>query len=108
MVDDRRRRTVSLHADRLALDPLPGISERGLIGSLGDADTLYPDEQPLVVHHREHGFEPAMRLADAPADSTAILTVGQHAGRRGVDAELFLEAQGADVVALARAAVVVE
>ncbi len=112
MVDDRRYRAAisrwARHADRLALNAATGIGERGLVGALGDADPLHPDQEAFGVHHREHGFEAAMRLTDAPADRPAILAVGEHAGRRGVDAELLLEPQGVDVVALGRLAVVIE
>jgi len=45
-------------------------------------------------------------LADAPADGPLVLATGEHAGRRGMDVELVLEAQGADVVPRSRPSLV--
>src|SRR5215475_2865208 len=95
------------HADRLALHAASGIGQRGLVGALGDRHALNPDQQPLAVHHREHRLEPAIGLADAPADRSAILAVAEDAGGRSVDAELLFKPQRADVVALAGPAVFV-
>ena len=91
----------------MALHPGAGIVARLLIGALGDRDALHPDQQPLAVHHREHAFETAIFLADAPADRAVTLAVGHDAGRRGVDAELFLDPQRPQIVALAGLAVAV-
>ena len=86
-------------AERPALHPGPGKVARLLIGALGDRHTLHPDKEARAVHHREHAFEAAIFLADAPADGALVLAIGEDAGRRGMDAELLLEAQGAEVVA---------
>ena len=90
--------------ERAALHAGAGKVAGLLIGALGDRDALHADIEPGVVHHREHVFEPAVFLADAPADRVPI---GEHAGRRGVDAELVFEAEGADIVARASAALLV-
>ena len=79
----------------LALHPVAGIIARLLVGALGDRHALHPDQQALAVHHREHAFETAVFLADAPADRPLVLAVGHDAGRRGMDAELFLDAAAA-------------
>ncbi len=102
-MDDRQRRGIGWRTERPALHPLAGKVAGLLQGALGDRDTLQPDMQPGVVHHREHVFEPAVLLADAPADG---VFVGQHASRRGVDAELVLEAQHPDLVPRPRRAVI--
>ncbi len=104
VMDDRRRTAIDAgpgsrtrgDAERPALHPGAGEVARLLIGPLGDRQTLHPDIEPGIVHHREHQFETAVFLADAPADRVLI---GEHAGRRGMDAELVFEAQGLDPVA---------
>src|SRR6266567_6400800 len=98
MMDDRQR---GLGADRPALDALASEVARLLIGAFGDGDALQPDIEPGAVHHREHAFDAAILLADQPADGAAIVAEGEDAGRAGMDAELVLEADGADVVAVA-------
>ena len=105
MVDDRRWSGIGRSAERLALHPYPGKVAGLLIGALGDRNPLHPDIEPGIVHHREHVFEAAIFLADPPADRVFI---GEDAGRRGVDAELVLEAQGADRVARPRNALVIK
>ncbi len=91
--------------DRLALDALPGEVARLLVGALGDGDALQPDIEPRIVHHREHALHAAVLLADEEADGAAIVAVGEHAGRAGMDAELMLEADAAHVVARPETAV---
>ena len=106
VVDDRQCAAIGRRrsTERPALHPGAGEVAGLLIGALGDRHTLEPDIEPGVVHHREHVFEAALLLADAPADRVFI---GEHAGRRGVDAELLFEAQGAHRVARPRPALVV-
>ena len=43
-------------------------------------------------------FEAAVLLADEPADGAATVAVDHRAGRRGMDAELVLDAAAAHVV----------
>jgi hypothetical protein len=62
---------------------------------------LQPDREARVVHHREHVLEAAILLADQVAGGAALVAVGHHAGRAGVDAELVLDRDAAQVVALA-------
>ena len=52
--------------------------------------------------------EPAIGLADEPADGAAVVAEGHDAGRARMDAELVLEADAAHVVARAEAAVGVD
>src|SRR5207302_5653108 len=90
MIDNRRRRSgIARHADGGALDAVAGIVARLLIGALRDRDALHADPEPLAVHHREHRFEAAIFVADAPADRALTFAIGHNAGWRGVDAELF-------------------
>src|SRR5437016_9838801 len=108
MIDNRRRRSgIARHADGGALHASPRIVARLLIGALRDRDALHADPEPLAVHHREHRFEAAIFVADAPADRAPFnpigtFAIGHHAGRGGVDAELFFEAERAQIVARAR------
>ena len=73
VMHDRRRRTAAArHPGRHALDAGAGIVAGLLIGAFGDRDALHADQQPLAVHHREHAFEAAIFLADAPADRALV------------------------------------
>jgi hypothetical protein len=91
-----------------ALAALLRVRERLLVGALGDREPLDADPEPGVVHHREHAAHAGVRLADEVADRTlALLAVGHHARRGRVDAELVLERDAGDVVALAERTVVV-
>ena len=109
---DDRRHAVAAIACRPALPALPGIGERLLEGGLGDADALHADRQPGVVHHGEHAGQAAVFLADQPADRALrfdeAVAIDHRAGRRGVDAELVLEAGAEDIVAGADPAVVID
>src|SRR5271169_7081615 len=99
MTNDRRRLGTRRGAERPALHPNSGEVARLLVGALGNRHALQPDIEPGGVHHREHVFEAAILLADAPADGPLVLAIGEDASRRSVDAELVLKAQRADVVA---------
>src|SRR5258708_3717259 len=76
-----------------------------LIGALGVATAWRPDIEGGDVHHRKHALYPAICFANKPADGAAIVAEGEDAGRAGMDAELVLEADGADVVTVAQAAI---
>ncbi len=95
----------SRSADGLALDADPRKDARLLIGALGDRHALQADIEPGAVHHGEHRGEPAMGLADEPADGAPTIAEGQNAGGACVDAELVLEADAANVVARTETAV---
>ena len=103
VLDDRAH--AGAGARRAALPALAGIAERVLIGALCDRDALHADREARAVHHHEHRREASVFLADQPALGAAGIAVDHHAGRRGVDAELVLEARAAHVVALAERAV---
>ena len=90
-------------ADGAALAALLREGQRLLIGAVGDADALEADAEPGLVHHREHAAHAAVFLADQVADRAAMIAHGHGAGRRGVHAELVLDAARIDVVARARA-----
>ena len=81
------------------------IGQRLLIGAVGDADALEADAEPGLVHHREHAAHALVFLADQVADRAALIAHGHGAGRRGMHAELVLDAAGVDVVARAERAV---
>ena len=93
---------------RAALLALARIGRGLLRRALGDADALQPDREARIVHHREHAIEPAVFLADQPADRAALVAVDHGAGRRAVDAELVLDRMAARIVARAERAVVVD
>jgi transposase len=62
-------------ADRLALHPTAGICDGVLVGRLGDRHTLEPHIQPGMVHHREHVFETAVRLAHQVGNRPFLVAV---------------------------------
>ncbi len=94
MPDDRVGR--SLAALRgAALAALARVGERGLECAFALGESLQPDPEPRVIHHREHVLEAAIDLADQPAPR--IVEV-HHAGGRAVDAELVLDARAADAI----------
>ena len=103
MFDDRAHLGVAVGPASLA--PVARIGERLLQGAIGDADALHADGEPRAVHHHEHGGEAAIFLADQPADGAFVVAIDHHAGRRGVNAELVLDAGAAHVVARAERAV---
>ena len=106
VADDRHRvAAAAAVADGMALDPLLGVGERRLIGALADRQALQADQHPGVVHHGEHAGHAPVLLAHEVTDRAARIAVGHDAGRRGVDAELVLERDAAQVVARARRAV---
>ena len=87
------------------LDSVGGIGARLLERAFRDLHALAADIDPRRIHHREHRREAAMLLAHELADTFTIVAVAHHAGGRGVDAELVLEADGAKVVFRAERAV---
>ena len=54
-------------AERAALLTVFGILDSGLVGAFSNTQTLDPDAQACVIHHREHGPHPLMRFADEPS-----------------------------------------
>ena len=80
---------------------MPGL----LVGALGDGEPLQADRLPGVVHHGEHVGQALVGLANQVADGVGEF---HHTGRAAVDAELVLDGQALDCIALARLAVGVE
>ena len=80
-------------------------SRRLLKRALRERVALEPDCEPRGVHHDEHVLEAGVRLADQVADRAVLLPIGHDAGRRRMNAELVLDGQAVDVVALAERAV---
>ena len=74
--------------ERAALQPLLGVGDGVLIGDLGLRQPLHADAEPRLVHHREHGGEAAIFLADQPAGGAVVV---HHAGRVAVDAHLLFD-----------------
>ena len=58
-----------------------------------------------VVHHGEHASHAGVDIADQIGSSSSLLAVGHHAGGAGVDAQLVLDADALDIVAVPEAAV---
>lgn len=85
---------------RQALTAVQGIGEGVLIGAFGDADTLDADGEARRVHHHEHMGEATVRLTDQ--FGTVAPSTAHDAGRRGVDAQLVLDADRAEGVAVAQ------
>ena len=83
------------------LHALHRIGLRLLPGGLGHLHPLRADVDPRRVHHREHQLEPVVLVADQLADALVVVAVAHHAGRRGVDAQLVLDADDLEVVARA-------
>ena len=91
------------------LDALLGVFERVLVGAIGDRVTLHADREARGVHHDEHVFQAAIRLADEIADrALAGLTDAHRAGRIAVDAQFVLDARADHVVALAQRSIGVD
>ena len=88
-----------------ALLAFAGKAERLLVGALAERDALQADAEAGFVHHDEHVFEAAIRLAEQVADRPAIIAIGHDAGRAGVDAELVFDRDAPGVVARAERAV---
>ncbi len=99
-VHDDGVRAIAFLADGAALAALLRVGQRLLIGAIGDPDAFEADAEPGLVHHREHAEHAAVFLADQVTDGAAMVAHGHGAGRRGVHAELVLDAARIDVVAL--------
>ncbi|KAF1854083.1 hypothetical protein Lal_00005300 [Lupinus albus] len=104
VVDDALRLALD-PAQRLALHAVAGIGQRLLVGALGDRQALHGDVQPGVVHHGEHVFQAAVRLADQESGRPALIAEGQHGGRAAMDAQLVLQRHALHLIAGAQAAV---
>jgi hypothetical protein len=70
--------------------------------------TLEPHGQARGIHHDEHVFEPAIRLADEMSQRAVPIAEGQHAGRARMNPELVLDGDAAHLVASTERAVVVD
>src|SRR3546814_1913432 len=73
MVDNGYMITVT-HPHGTPLGPLLRITQRMHIATIGKRRRAGADHDARFVHHLEHIFEAASRLADPPADSTISLT----------------------------------
>ena len=107
MVHDRDRRAI-LRPGAGRLDPLQRIGEGLLRRALGDLHSLRTDIDPRIVHHREHCGEAAILGPDQLPDAFVIVAVGHDAGGRGVDAQLVLQTDAAQVVMRPRRAIVLQ
>ena len=88
-----------------ALNAIFRIGQRRLRRAFADLDTLQPDVEPRIVHHREHRTHPAHFGTDQPAPAIIIIAIGQDARRRSVDAKLMLDRYAADVIGFGKAAI---
>ena len=91
--------------ERAALQAFLGVERGVLIGDFRLREALHADAEPRLVHHREHGVEPAVLLAHQPAGGAVVI---HHAGRIAVDAHLLLDRAAGDAVAFAERAVVLD
>ncbi len=64
----------------------------------------HPDREPRLIHHREHGCEPFVRIANEPASGAIKL---HHTGGRRFDAHFVFQRGGADGVARTARAVII-
>ena len=88
--------------ERTALPALARIGGGVLAGDLGQREALDADAEPRLVHHREHGAQALVALADQPAGRALVV---HDAGGIAVDAHLLLERAAGDAVARAGLAV---
>ena len=85
-----------------ALQALAGVVGGALVAHLTQTQALDADGQALVVHHREHGRQALVGLADDPA--LGVVEV-HYAGGGTLDAHLVFDGAGGDAVALPGVAV---
>ncbi len=104
MLDDRAH-FAGLDRGGAALLAVFRILDGSLCGAVGDGDALDADGETGCVHHDEHDIEAAVLFAEQVADRAVLLAVLHHAGGRGVDAELVLDAGADDVVAAPKRAI---
>jgi hypothetical protein len=83
--------------ERAPLQTLLRVSRRVLIRDLRLGEPLDRDAEAGLVHHHEHGVEPAIGLSHEPALGAVVV---HHAGGIPVDAHLVLEGAAGDAVAL--------
>ena len=93
-----------LAAQRIApLLAFAGIGQRLLVGALAERHALQADAEASFVHHHEHVFEAAIRLAEQVADRSAaecaLVAIGHDTGRTTVDAQLVFERNAVSIVA---------
>jgi hypothetical protein len=102
--DDRDLRAAA-HTGLGALDAVPGVLQRVLVGALGERQAFHADGEAGLVHHDEHVLEATVGLTHQGADRTAVVAEGEHRGGAAVDAELVFDRHAMDVVARPRRAV---
>ncbi len=107
MHDNRVGRLVRrLHAaERAPLNALACVVGGALIGDLGLRQSFLSHHQPLVIHHREHGLQSLVRLADEVAHGVFVV---HHAGRCALDAHLVLDGAARERVAFSERAIRVD
>ena len=81
------------------MDAFPRVYQGLLCRALADLDALIADIDPRIVHHCEHGHQPTVFLADQLADTLILVPIAHDAGGGGVDAELMLDTDAAQIVA---------
>ena len=67
-----------------------GVDKRLLERSFANLHALIANIDPSVVHHGEHGHQPAIFRADQLANAIVIIAIAHNASRRGIDAQLML------------------
>ena len=85
-----------------ALQTLPGVGQRGLMGRRGVAEPLDADLPARGVHHLEHVDEPLFLLTQEEALTAVVGAEHEAAGGRAVDAQLVLDARAGDIVGFAQ------
>ena len=105
--DDRIGRAVRIlrAGDGAALQPIFRVGDAVLIGHFRLAEPLQANAKARHVHHREHGHEALVLLADEIADSVVVV---EHARRVAVDAHLLFDLAADDAIAFAERAIVLD
>ena len=88
MMDDRCPLAA---ADRPALQAGACVGDGLLVGRLRDGHALKAHIQPGVVHHGEHVFQAAVRLADEVGDRALLIAIGHDGSGGGVYAQLVFD-----------------
>ncbi len=98
---------MAVAADLPPLSTLLSVVESLLVGGVTDGGPLDPHGEAGAVHHGEHRPHALAFLADQISHGAVGVAVGEHAGRRGVDAHLVFDRHAGHVVAIADRSVVV-
>jgi hypothetical protein len=96
------------YADVGALDAIARVVARALIRALASGNAFEADAETRGVHHDEHVLEATILFADQVADGAAMVAESHDRRRAGVNAQLVLDRHAIGIVALAKAAVVVD